>query len=257
MGSCFLVNGFRYQEAVFNRFANQSRGALKLIALSFLVILAVPDDLYGRFGGVFGPSSIIISRTMAICLLVFYMVYLFFETYSHAYAFQAGNLQAGNLQENDRLNRAYKEEDISLIAALPPISAGLLVIACLIGITFFARALISNLSEYTFHMNKAFIGFILFPFLGNLTDYISACRVAYMDELDISLFATLGSSMQILLFTLPALEILGWIIGKPMTLQCPPFEVAAVFFSVLVINNMVQTGKSNFLSGAMCISLSE
>ena len=247
MGSCFLFHGLRYREGGYNKFAVQSRGSLILIAISFLVILAIPDGLSGRVGGVFGPSLKMISHAMAICLLVFYSAYLFFETRSHAFAYD----EDYDHQDDENADAPT----VTSVVVLHPASAGLLLIVCLVGIAYFARALISNLSEHTFNMNKTFIGFIIFPFLGNVTDYLSACNVAARDYLDITLSATLGSSMGILLFTLPVLEILGWIIDKPMTLQCPPFDIAAVFFSVLVNNTVVQTAKSNYLSGAMCISL--
>ena len=257
MGSCFLAHSLQHKEGMYNAFAVQSRGSLTLVALSFLVMLAAPDNLSGRPRGIFGPSLRIISHAMAICLLVFYLVYLFFETQSHAYIFDEDD-HLNDLYRNDESVEDDHTEDQSNNASpvvLYPISASLVLIACLTGITFFALALLSNLSEHTFSMNKTFIGFILFPFLGNVTDYIFACAVAYKNQLDITLLNTLGSAMQISVFTLPVLEILGWIIDKPMTLQCPPFEITTVFFSALVIIVMMQTARSNYLSGAMCISL--
>jgi Ca2+:H+ antiporter len=59
--------------------------------------------------------------------------------------------------------------------------------------------------------------------------------------------------MQIALFVTPFLVILGWIMGLPMTLHFQGFETVVFFLSVLVVNYLIQDGKSNYLEGAMCL----
>ena len=57
------------------------------------------------------------------------------------------------------------------------------------------------------------------------------------------------------LFVIPFIVILGWIIGHPITMLFDPFESIVLFFSVLVVNYVVQDGRSNWLKGAILISL--
>lgn len=111
-----------------------------------------------------------------------------------------------------------------------------------------------HIKEMKFDNGKMFTAFILFPFLGNTTDYIQACLVASKNLTNITILVTLGSSMQILLFTLPFLVVLGWIIHEPMTLQFELFEIVATFISVFVIN-LSLAGRSNYLLGMTYISL--
>ena len=59
--------------------------------------------------------------------------------------------------------------------------------------------------------------------------------------------------MQIALFVTPFMVILGWIIGQPMTLNFEGFETVVFFLSVLVVNYLIQDGKSNYLEGCMCL----
>ena len=71
----------------------------------------------------------------------------------------------------------------------------------------------------------------------------------------LALGVALGSSMQIALFVTPFLVILGWIIGEPMSLHFQGFETIVFFLSVLVVNYLLQDGKSNYLEGLMCIGM--
>lgn len=71
--------------------------------------------------------------------------------------------------------------------------------------------------------------------------------------MDLAIGVAIGSSMQIALFVTPFLVVLGWIIGQPMTLHFQTFETVVFFLSVLVVNYLIQDGKSNYLEGCMCL----
>jgi Ca2+:H+ antiporter len=57
------------------------------------------------------------------------------------------------------------------------------------------------------------------------------------------------------LFVIPFTVILGWMIGRPLTMLFDPFESIVLFFSVLTVNYVVQDGKSNWLEGMILICL--
>ena len=61
----------------------------------------------------------------------------------------------------------------------------------------------------------------------------------------------IGSSIQIALLVTPFLVMVGWAIGKPMSLHFELFETVAFALSVLIVTYVVQDGKSNYLEGAM------
>jgi Ca2+:H+ antiporter len=43
--------------------------------------------------------------------------------------------------------------------------------------------------------------------------------------------------------------------GQPMTLHFQGFETIIFFISVLIVNYLIQDGKSNYLEGAMCLGI--
>ena len=176
-------------------------------------------------------------------LFVLYILYLYFRLRSHASYYSAESESDG--------------EDAPVDAAklsLGPIAAIFWLAGSLTCVTLCAVALMSSIQGSTWKAKKAFLGFVLFPFLGNVTDYLSACTVALSDKMDIAIRNTIGSSMQLLQFTLPILVILGWIMNEPMTLHFDRFEIVTVFLGIFSVNGLVE-GKSNFLLGAMGIAL--
>lgn len=60
-----------------------------------------------------------------------------------------------------------------------------------------------------------------------------------------------GSSIQIALFTTPLVVILGWIMGRDMTLYFTLFETVCLFVSAFIVNFLVLDGRSNYLEGAL------
>jgi Ca2+:H+ antiporter len=67
--------------------------------------------------------------------------------------------------------------------------------------------------------------------------------------MDLSIGVAVGSSMQIALLVFPFIVILGWIMGKDcMTLYFDTFQIATLFVSVLLVNYLIQDGKSRKFS---------
>jgi Ca2+:H+ antiporter len=47
---------------------------------------------------------------------------------------------------------------------------------------------------------------------------VTAVTVSYKNRLDLAMSVAVGSSIQIALFVVPFLVLLGWIIGQPLSL---------------------------------------
>ena len=62
-----------------------------------------------------------------------------------------------------------------------------------------------------------------------------------------------SSSLQIGLLVSPVLVLTGWAIGQPMTLFFEDFETIILFASVLIVNYLIQDGRSNWLEGVLLL----
>ncbi|KAH9856457.1 calcium/proton exchanger [Lenzites betulinus] len=151
-----------------------------------------------------------------------------------------------------------EEEEVETPQMSVPMTVGLLaVVTVLVAVT--AEFLVDSINGLvaTGHINREFIGLILLPIVGNAAEHVTAVTVSVKDKLTLSLGVAVGSSIQIALFVIPFIVTLAWIMGKPLSLLFDPFESIVLFFSVLVVNYVVQDGKSNWLEGMvlMCLYL--
>ena len=49
--------------------------------------------------------------------------------------------------------------------------------------------------------------------------------------------------------------LVGWLVGQPLTLYFHDFETITLLVSVLLVNSLIQDGKSNYLEGALLVAL--
>ena len=103
-------------------------------------------------------------------------------------------------------------------------------------------------------VSQAFIGLIILPIVGNAAEHVTAVAVAMKNKVDLAIGIAVGSSIQIAIFITPVIVILGWIMGKDMTLYFNIFETVALFVTVLVVNFLVLDGRSNYLEGTLLIA---
>ncbi|KAF2634827.1 calcium/proton exchanger [Massarina eburnea CBS 473.64] len=103
-------------------------------------------------------------------------------------------------------------------------------------------------------ISQAFIGLIILPIVGNAAEHVTAVTVAMKNKMDLSIGIAVGSSIQIAIFVTPFIVLLGWIMGKPMTLYFNIFETVALFVTTFIINFLVLDGRSNYLEGSLLIA---
>ena len=162
--------------------------------------------------------------------------------------------------------------------ALGPIAAAGVLVVVTVLVAICAEYLVGSIDSIveTMHISKGFIGLILIPIVGNAAEHVTAVVVAIRNKMDLAMGVAIGSSIQIALGVTPFLVIVGWIIGRDMTLHfetCKlkpacrsvvypsviantlPVETVAFAVSVLVVTYTVQDGKSNYLEGAMLLGL--
>lgn len=103
-------------------------------------------------------------------------------------------------------------------------------------------------------VKEAFIGLIILPIVGNAAEHVTAITVALKNKMDLAIGVAVGSSIQIALFVTPLVVILGWAMGREMTLYFTLFETVCLFVSAFIVNFLVLDGRSNYLEGALLMS---
>ncbi|KAL5116362.1 Vacuolar membrane antiporter [Pleosporales sp. CAS-2024a] len=243
LGCCFLAGGIREQERHFNTTVASTMSSLMAVASASLII---PATLYAvmRNDQKHDPATdqniLVLSHGTAIIMLILYILYLYFQLYSHH-----------NLFTNVEDEGGEEPQILSPVAA----SVALVVITVMVAIC--AEFLVGSIDSIveSAHISKTFVGLVLIPIVGNAAEHVTAVIVAYKGKMDLAVNVAIGSSMQIALFVTPFLVLLGWAMHQPMTLHFEVFETIVFFISVLIVNYLIQDGKSNYLEGAMCIGI--
>jgi len=247
LGCCFISSGIKREESRFNETVASTMSSLMAVAATSLII---PATLYGSINGSADHNSgeamtnvLALSRGTAIIMLILYILYLVFQLKTHARLFDAEN------QEGDG------DEESEDGQVLGPVAATVALVLVTILVAVCAEYLVDSIDSIveSTGISKTFIGLILLPIVGNAAEHVTAVVVAYKNKMDLAIGVAIGSSIQIVLFVTPFMVIIGWIIGQDMTLNFKGFETVVFFLSVLVVNYLIQDGKSNYLEGCMCL----
>lgn len=234
-----------------------------------------------------------LSDATAVILLLVYACYLFFQLKSHVSMYmEAGEknkkrdfsdqkskwkkrtgvraLQAAKdrrsskpptpTNDEDEKKKKEAEEDkdepeepqLSLWVAIFTLAASTTLVAVN------AEFLVDSINAVTCgsSISKTFVGLILLPIVGNAAEHATAVTVAIKDKMDLAIGVAVGSSMQIALLVLPLVVVIGWIAGKEgMTLYFDGFQLAMLFVAVLLVNYLIQDGKSHWLEGVLLMTL--
>jgi Ca2+:H+ antiporter len=257
LGCSFLAAGYKKKESSFQQTAAQASSSLMTLACITLVIPAAyhstqPKNTGGN-DGQFGTESslstgldvagerglLFISRWTSIILLGVYCIYLYFQLKSHHELF---------------LDAKDEEEEPPKMNIL---SAGVALLGVTVVTSFCADYLVASIEETAerYHIPKAFIGVILLPIVANAAEHVTSVWMAMKDKMELTIGICVGSSIQIAAFVVPLLVIVGWVSGHEMSLFFANYETIVLFVSVILVNTLIQDGKSNYMEGTMLLAL--
>ena len=108
---------------------------------------------------------------------------------------------------------------------------------------------VSEISGISF----AFLGLIIIPIAGNAVEHITAIYVAIKNKMDLAIAVALGSSIQISVFVIPVIVLVGWAADRPLSIAFDPFLVLVLVLSVIHAQFVSSDGRSNWMMGLQLI----
>jgi Ca2+:H+ antiporter len=290
MGMCFFFGGFNRVEQAFNITVAQTASSLLFLAVSSL-ILPTAFHAFSNTGEVgikqISRATSVLLLFVYACY-IFFQLKTHAEMYNTPSeknekkemkgAKRTGrmviDIAKGNFRRKSALDdgtvpesppdsrdgkRSEKEEEdaepepqLSLLVAILTLAGSTVLVA------LNAEYLVDSINAITCSgsgISKTFVGLILLPIVGNAAEHATAVTVAVKDKMDLAIGVAVGSSMQIALLVLPFNVVLGWIIGNEntskMTLYFDGFQIAILFVAVLLVNYLIQDGKSHWLEGVL------
>lgn len=232
LGTCFFATGLGKQTVSINIDVAGILTSLMIISCASLIIPSALQ-ISGSPSESSGPSDYILSlsHVTSIILLTFYLLYLCFQTWTHSHLF----------------------EDEDGQAKLRPLSSSMVLIVATLGVATCSDYLVDSVDGFveTFGVSRSFVGLIIVPIVGNGSCFVATVQWARTGKIDLAISVIVGSILQISLFVIPFLVLVGWIIGKPMSLEFDVFETIVLTMSVLVVNCLVRNGQTNYFEGLL------
>jgi Ca2+:H+ antiporter len=94
---------------------------------------------------------------------------------------------------------------------------------------------------------------VIVALVGGAAENVTAVLAARKDHMALAVNVVMSSTLQITLFVAPVLVLLGFVIGRPLTLAFNVFEVAAIFITMLIANAITHDGESNWFEGVQLL----
>jgi Ca2+:H+ antiporter len=105
-------------------------------------------------------------------------------------------------------------------------------------------------------LSTFFLGIIVLAVVGNAAEYISAVYFARRDQMGLVMTITVGSTIQVALFTAPALVLISYALGTPLDLVFSnPLELIAIAAAAFAVNSIAQDGETTWFEGVLLLAV--
>lgn len=232
LGCAFLLGGIKYSIQRYNKAAAVTNCAMLMLATIMLVF----PDVMEQSHDISECRMLGMSRMVSVVMLLVYGAYIYFQLVTHTFLFEG-----------------EEEEDEDQILGLWGS----------IGWMGVLTAFISLLSEYLVDAIEGaaegwgipylFIGVILIPIVGNAAEHATAVVAAWHNKMELSLGVAVGSSVQVSVFVIPFMIVVGWACNRPLGLDFHVFETTVIFVTVIIVQFVIHSGEANWLQGLMLL----
>ncbi|KAL8330575.1 hypothetical protein RB593_001544 [Gaeumannomyces tritici] len=206
---------------------------------------------------------LVFSRATASVLLATYALYLYFQLGSHKHIFleteeeisrdeQADSDEPDNDDDGGHIDAAGSQDSpVPILHSVSVLTLSALAVAAC------TKATLEAVEETQARTGipKSFIAAVLFPIGSNATELTTVIAAAANRQINHAISMIVSSILQIALFVPPALVMVGWAAGQPMTPYFKFSEALLLFFAVIVVNNLLHDGKYAYIHGAILAAL--
>ena len=111
--------------------------------------------------------------------------------------------------------------------------------------------LVDSIDHFASHINvsKTMVGLIILPLVGNAAELISGVMFASKSRMDLAFAVSIGSALQIALFVVPLVVLIGWGMGGEFGFQFTRGEAVVLIGSVVVFAGLGWEGSCSVIKG--------
>ncbi|KAJ5558853.1 hypothetical protein N7535_009265 [Penicillium sp. DV-2018c] len=246
-GCCLITASYNKDVLGFNIALAKTLSSLMMISA---VTMLLPTALYTTFPVVeIDEKVLLFSRGTSLVLLLLYGGYLYFYLRTHKYLFISTDIETDGDEDNEPPSPLANRAKLALSV--------IRLIAAIVATIFCTEILIESTSDMaeTLGVSDLFIAIFFFPIASNSTEGVHVIAASRTGDTDSAIRVIIDSLLQIGLFVIPFLVMIGWCIAEPMTLFFDSFQTVAMFLAILVVNHLLRDGQYAYIHGAMLLAL--
>jgi Ca2+:H+ antiporter len=249
LGTASVVGGLLYRRMEIN--TSMSILNAKLL-LAVMLVAFVPSALKNLNMFHHSDHHESYSVLLSVALLLFYALSYVYQFFTHGDDFRSEKmplpfdmeaLEAAEPQRHDNHRGRGLKSSLAVLLFTTVV------------LVFTSEALVDGLSGAVarFHLHPFFTGVFLLPLFGSAAEFLIALRAAQRNRLELAVATTVGSSIQIVLFVLPVLVLVGAAIGRPLGIFFSPPAMVAVVASVFAVQWVTEDSSIDWFEGAFLV----
>ncbi|QJC52398.1 calcium/proton exchanger [Paenibacillus albicereus] len=240
LGLSILLGGLKFKEQRYNVQLATHNSTLMILAV---VALFIPATFVTSEHFSFRQDQIL-SITVAIILIVSYLLWLVFSMVTHKdmLSEMEDKAEAGADAHADEPLWTLKRSVLYLVVAT-------------VMVAFVSEWLVGTLHSVSerFGLSELFIGAFVVAIVGNAAEHSAAIMLAMKNKMGAAVEIAVGSSLQIALFVAPVLVLISGFFGPTMDIVFTPIELAAIAVSVFIAKAVSSDGRTNWYEGFLLV----
>jgi len=228
LGTATFAGGWSYKTQQFNLSAAHANASTLLLAV---IAMTIPAIFYQTIPSMLSATIESLSLLVSALMIVTYLASLWFafRTHPHLYSEELEHYEA----------KWTLKKSVTILFTATLTAAGM------------SDVLVHSIEPVALGLGwtQQFIGVVVVAVVGNSAEHMSAISMALRNKMDLTLQISIGSATQIAMFVAPVLVLTSIIFPNPMSLVFSTFELAAIILSVLIVNQVVADGESNWFEG--------
>lgn len=250
LGLAIVVGTWGRERQTFKR---ERAGLLASLLIMSVIALMVPALFDYAERGLYadpnpGGLDERLSLAVSVVLIVVYVANLFYTLVTHRDVYAHADVHAD----------AHESADAEVTATWSVWrSVGVLVLAT--AAIAWEAELVSGALDATAQrvgLSTFFLGIVVLAVVGNAAEYISAVYFARQDRMGLVMTITVGSSIQVALFTAPVLVLVSHALKHPMNLVFSnPLELVAITAAAFTVNTIARDGETTWFEGVLLLAV--
>lgn len=226
-----------------------SRGLSTRQLLISVILMAVPSVFFWNSmhpiseGGVTFDLFALYSMIVAIAVMAVYLLSYFYQLGTHRQLFLT---EQGQAENHSTHNSEASASSILFVLALVALA-----------ISGVAEHLVSGLEDLVMGSSvpPLFVGMLLLPLFSAIPEALVAFRAAGQGRMGLAMASTVESSVQLLLFVLPALVLTAPLMGRYLHLTFPPQALACLGATAFAVHWMTEGNSLTWYQGLLLLCL--